>query len=137
MPPLENTRHERFAQELAKGASATEAYETAGYSGSEPAMRSGASRLLTNANIDERVRELQSKAAKRVEITVESLCDELDEAKRLARENAQPAAMVTAIMGKAKITGHLIEKQQHSGPDGGPIVVSEIVLRGVRSQPHD
>lgn len=28
-------------------------------------------------------------------------------------------------------------EQELSGPDGGPIQVSEIVLRGVRSQPHD
>ncbi len=31
MPVLKNSRHERFAQNVAKGMSATEAYEKAGY----------------------------------------------------------------------------------------------------------
>lgn len=33
MPVLKNQRHERFAQELAKGKSATDAYLAAGYAG--------------------------------------------------------------------------------------------------------
>ena len=31
MPPLENAKHERFAQELAAGKTAVDAYEAAGY----------------------------------------------------------------------------------------------------------
>ena len=31
MAPLRNTKHERFAQELAEGKSTSEAYEAAGY----------------------------------------------------------------------------------------------------------
>ena len=47
MPLLDNPKHEIFAQELAKGATQEEAYETAGYKPS----RQHASRLATNGNI--------------------------------------------------------------------------------------
>ena len=52
MPALENQRHERFAQELAKGKTATEAYVLAGY---KPNMRGNgrmvkeAARLITES----------------------------------------------------------------------------------------
>lgn len=112
MPALENTRHEKFAQELAKGASAGRAYEAAGYDVEGDHADQSASRLLSrNAKVRERVAELQEKAATRTEITIQSLCDELDEAKELAKANAQPAAMVAAVMGKAKLTGHIVDKQ--------------------------
>jgi phage terminase small subunit len=73
MPALANNRHEIFAQELAKGKTATEAYALAGYKGD----RTAASRLSTNVNIQERVAELQSKGAERAEISVEKVLREL------------------------------------------------------------
>lgn len=73
MGVLQNPRHERFAQELAKGKSATEAYETAGYKGD----RTAASRLSTNVNIQARVEEILQRGAARAEITVEKVLREL------------------------------------------------------------
>jgi phage terminase small subunit len=57
MPPLENARHERFAQALFNGMDATDAYAAAGYQG----HAGNAHRLRTNENIRARVVELQSK----------------------------------------------------------------------------
>jgi phage terminase small subunit len=54
MPILSNPRHERFAQELANGVSATEAYERAGFARN----RVSAHRLKQKPNIGERVSEL-------------------------------------------------------------------------------
>ena len=54
MPVLSNPRHERFAQELAKGASATEAYETAGYRPN----RGNATTLKQDQSISIRVAEI-------------------------------------------------------------------------------
>ena len=54
MPILSNPRHERFAQELANGVSATEAYERAGFARN----RVSAHRLKQKPNIRERVSEL-------------------------------------------------------------------------------
>ena len=57
--PLQDAQHERFACELAKGASQDEAYELAGYK----RHRSSASRLRTNANVSQRVEWLKQQAA--------------------------------------------------------------------------
>lgn len=73
MQPLENQRHELFAQYIAKGSSAIEAYTKAGYM----PHRSSASDLLANPNIQKRVAELQKAAADRTEITVARVLEEL------------------------------------------------------------
>lgn len=73
MPVLPNARHERFAQELAKGSSATDAYTAAGYKGD----RTAASRLSSNVNIEERVREILARGAERAAITEEMVLREL------------------------------------------------------------
>lgn len=101
MSVLPNAKHELFAQARAAGASADEAYVKAGYT----ANRGNAARLNANDDIMSRVGELQAKTAKKVEVTVESLSAELDEARDLARELKQPAPMVQAVMGKAKLFG--------------------------------
>lgn len=73
MPVLPNAKHERFAQELAKGKSATEAYALAGYKPSQP----NASRLISNDMVQARVAELTGKAAERAEIDVARVLKEL------------------------------------------------------------
>ena len=62
MEILQNARHERFAQNKAKGMSATEAYEKAGYKPS----RQHAARLATKGDIVARVAELQGSTAKQI-----------------------------------------------------------------------
>ena len=59
MPVLKNTRHERFAQELAKGSTAVGAYELAGYRPD----RSTASKLAARPEVRARLAELQEAAA--------------------------------------------------------------------------
>lgn len=60
MPVLDNAKHERFAQEIVKGASQREAYRTAGYpTKSDAAADASASRLLSTAKVAARVAELQ------------------------------------------------------------------------------
>ncbi|MDO6966972.1 terminase small subunit [Rhizobium alvei] len=73
MPVLTNSRHEAFAQAIAKGASAVDAYVQAGYAPS----RSAASRLSTNVNIERRVAELINRGADRAEVTVARVLQEL------------------------------------------------------------
>jgi hypothetical protein len=111
MPILSNPKHEAFAQALATGQSASEAYETAGYKPS----RSAASRLSTNVNIERRLGELLTKTAKKVDVTLESITAELEEARGIAIAEKQPSAAVSASMGKAKLFGLVIDKKQHSG----------------------
>jgi phage terminase small subunit len=109
MPVIDNARHERFAQELAKGKSATEAYTAAGYQGD----RTAASRLSTNVNVQSRLAELQSIAAEKTIVTVEDIARQLDEDRSFARETGSASAAVAATMGKAKVLGLVIDKAEN------------------------
>jgi len=139
MPVLSNQRHEAFAQALAKGKSAADAYVTAGYR----ASRSAASRLSTNVNIEKRVAELQSKAAEKAEVTARDVILGLHKEATREGEGASHSARVAAwgLLGKyhnlftdrveAKITSdvtvndartaleHLIDRQLAAGAAQG------------------
>jgi hypothetical protein len=112
---LENQRHEKFAQQLATGKSASEAYVLAGYRPS----RKNASRLRTNEGVVARVAELQAVAVRSTAITIESICPELDEANAVAREKGQAAAMVSASTLRAKLAGLLTDRVQVETSNGG------------------
>ena len=111
MPALKNDRHERFAQGLAKGLSADEAYREAGYKPN----RGNAIRLKANENVLKRLSELQEQNARKTAVTVQSLTEELEEARGLALSEKQSSAAVSATMGKAKLHGFAVEKRHHSG----------------------
>lgn len=59
--------------------------------------------------------ELQTKTAKKVEVTIETIATELDEARELAKAEKQPSPMVQASLGKAKLYGLIVDKTRHSG----------------------
>lgn len=73
MPVLDNARHERFAQEIAKGKTATEAYEIAGYKPDD----GNASKLAARSEITGRIQEITGKAAKDAGVTAERIIAEL------------------------------------------------------------
>jgi phage terminase small subunit len=108
MAPLRNTKHERFAQGLAEGRSADEAYSAAGYK----ADRAHASRLAANGRIRGRVAELQDAAATETQITIESLINEAANIQRLATEAGQHSAAIAALIAKAKLAGRWIERTE-------------------------
>ncbi|RMI21358.1 terminase small subunit [Sinorhizobium meliloti] len=111
MPVLDNPRHEAFAQALFKGKTADEAYVLAGFK----ANRGNAATLKANQNIVKRLAELQERSAKRVEVTVESLALELEEARSIALVEKQTSAAVSATMGKAKLFGLGSETRKLTG----------------------
>jgi phage terminase small subunit len=121
MPALKNPRHEAFALELfhgiAEGVSHGAAYTRAGYTANGNAARANACRLLKSAShIIERVAELQREAAKDKQVSVASILQELETAREIAQENKQPAAMISASMGKAKIAGIDVERIEQGRP---------------------
>mgnify|MGYP000874315646 CR=1 FL=1 len=67
--PLENARHELFAQAVARGLSDSEAYREAGYKGEEPNKRS--SEIRANPGISERVEWLQKQGATATVLTIQ------------------------------------------------------------------
>lgn len=108
MPTLTNPKHERFAQELAKGRTADESYVAAGY----VENHGNAGRLKANEVITARVAELLARAAAKVEVTAETIAMQLDEDRALARQLKQMGAAVAASMGKAKLFGLITDKVQ-------------------------
>jgi phage terminase small subunit len=115
MPPLDNPRWERFAQELAKGQSQTGAYLAAGYKGAK-SPTTAASRLLTNVKILERVRELQERGADRAEVTVESLIREAEEIRKEALAARQFSAAIAAVREKGVLSGKRVERSERGVP---------------------
>ena len=59
--PLKNARHESFAQLIATGKNATQAYKKSGYTAKGHGAIANASRLLTNADVLSRVVFLRQK----------------------------------------------------------------------------
>jgi phage terminase small subunit len=70
---LANPRHERFAQALAQGKTATKAYVLAGYKAND----GNASRMKGNERISARVQEIVGRAAERAEVSLERVLREL------------------------------------------------------------
>jgi hypothetical protein len=110
MGPLRNTKHERFAQDLAEGKSADGAYTAAGYKPD----RAHASRLAANGNIRGRVAELQDAAAAEIQITLQSFIEEAADIQKRATKAGQYSAAIAALIAKAKLAGRWIERGEHA-----------------------
>lgn len=117
MPILDNSQHETFAQEIAKGTAIGEAYAAAGYDCvNKSAAAASASRLLKTAKIQARVSELLNQGATRAVISIQKVLEKLDKAYDLAAEQGQPSAMVAAAMGLAKVAGLIVDKKEVGKP---------------------
>jgi hypothetical protein len=107
MGPLENQRHELFCQAIAKGETTSKAYQIAGFR----ASRSNAARLRADERVQLRVQELQQASADGCQITVQSICEELDQAIAIAKSKNQAQPLVNAAALRAKLAGLGIERQ--------------------------
>jgi hypothetical protein len=111
MPPLDNQRHERFAQELAKGKTADEAYTAAGYKPN----RGNAATLKANKSVLARAAELKERAAVRAEISVASITANLERiASKAEKLDGAPGLAVAraAWMDAAKLNGLVIDRAE-------------------------
>lgn len=122
LPP----KQEAFAQAYFETGNASEAYRRA-YPGSEKwkpeSIHVKASKLLATAKVQLRVAQLQTAHAKRHEITVDDLVAELETARMLAHAEGHAGAAVSATMGKAKLLGLVVDRNELSGRNGNPIPV--------------
>lgn len=118
-------KQEAFALAYVETGNASEAYRRAYNAGNmkPEVIANKASALLKRGDVRVRVEMAQAKAVERHETTVDDILRELEEARALAAggEKPQPAAMVAASMGKAKLLGMLTDKTEVTGKDGGPI----------------
>ena len=114
MRNLPNSRHELFAQFLAAGCSATEAYVKAGYR----LNKGNAGRLKASERIRKRVEELQARNVQAQEaavgVTIEQLRAQFAEAYAIAKELSQATAMVAATTAQAKLAGLWIERSEQT-----------------------
>lgn len=136
MPACPNLRHERFARAWIKTGVAARAYLKAGY---EPTTRHAldvaASRLMTHVEVKRRIRELKKQMATRNRITVDSLVEELDEARVSAMALDQPSAAITASMSKARLVGLIVDRKEQGAPgDFQKLETEEQVLAAVTQQ---
>ena len=102
-------KQEAFARAYVETGNASEAYRRA-YNAENMKQESIAVRaceLLAHGKVSVMVQQLKDQAAERHAVTVDSLVNELEEARlaALGAENPQSAAAVAATMGKAKILG--------------------------------
>lgn len=118
-------KQEKFCQLYIELGNASEAYRQAyGASKMKPeTINTKAKELLKNGPITVRIKELKAEHKERHNITVDDLIAELEEARQIAKDpvKPQPAAMVSATMGKAKILGFDKQVVELSGKDGKPI----------------
>jgi phage terminase small subunit len=123
MPVLRNPRHERFAQLLASGKTAKDAYATAGYKPSE----SNGAWLARKEEISSRVAEINNEtlarerataaaAAERAVITRQSLIEKAEAIYAKAIEAGQLSAAVAATKEIGVLAGIRIERSERGMP---------------------
>lgn len=103
-------KQEKFCQLYVETGNASDAYrETYTTKGKPETVNRMAKEMLDNPKISARVAVLRERLIKKHNVTVDSLIEELEQARKLAFESGQPSAAVSATMGKAKLCG--LDKQ--------------------------
>jgi phage terminase small subunit len=104
-----------------------------GGSASEQSMSSMASRLWRAPAMQEYADELRAEMRERFMVTVESLLEELEEARQVGRGTKSAGPMVAATMGKAKLAG--LDKQiiEHRGD----IPVGAVTIEVISARPEN
>lgn len=120
-------KQENFCLAYLETGNASEAYRRA-YNASkmkEAVINVKACELLANGKVTVRLAELRKPIIERHQITVDDLIAELEQARKIALSALSPqaSASVAATMGKAKLLGYGIEKHEHTGANGGAILV--------------
>ena len=92
---------------------ASEAYKRAYNSHAKPnTLHRKANDLLKHPVIKAEVQTMQAQARERNQVTIDKVVDELEEARQIAKQSGNAAAMVSATLGKAKVLGLVVDKQE-------------------------
>jgi hypothetical protein len=139
MPALANIRHERLARAYIRLGVKSQAYLKAGYRPTtRNALDASAGRALGYAKVKARIRELKKQMATRNRVTVDSLIEELDEARALAARVEQPGAMTQATTVKAKLVGLLVDRKETGQPgDFASLKTPAEVIAALRAELGD
>ena len=109
--------------------------EIFGSSASGASLRKMASRVWSAPTMKEYAEEVRADVRERFMVTVESLIEELEEARQaaLGAENPQCGAAVSATMGKAKLAGLDRQIIEHVGD----IPVGSVTIEVVSARPEN
>lgn len=121
-------RQQRFVAAYLITGNATAAYKDAGYKATGRAAENNASRLLGNAGVKAAIAEAQAARAKRTQITQDLVLEGLHAEATDRGEDASHAARVQAWKLLGQHLGLFRERVEHTGADGGPIRIREIVV---------
>ena len=103
----------QFAMAYVESGNAGEAYRVAyDTSGIDATARRNAFTVLHRPRVTGEVERLQAEHCERHKVTVDRLTEELEAARQLAFQNKSASAAVAATMGKARLHGLLVDKQE-------------------------
>jgi phage terminase small subunit len=125
-------KQERFAQVVVETGNYNEAYRQS--YGQFNNMNNNSSKrqaiiLSKIPVISQEIDRLRGEARERHSVSVDTVTLELEDARIIAMESSNASAAVQASMGKAKLHGLLVDKQQIQGAEG---VRFEMVIDGTR-----
>ncbi len=104
-------QQERFCRAIVEGMNQTDAYKAAGYKCKDDNVaKVNASRLLTNANVCERIAELRKPIAAQTSVTLAWLIQQAQEVLIAAKADASHAASIAAIKELGILSGERIEQ---------------------------
>jgi len=120
MSELKNAKHEKFAQLIADGMCASQAYEDAGYTPN----RQNASRLMTKDDIQRRIIEIRStiteKAIEKIALSKEWVIREFIDTYHHARDLDQPSAAAACLKSLGVEAGMFTERSDNKNEDVTP-----------------
>ena len=117
-------KQEAFACAVASGMNQSDAYRSAfdvNETTKDSSVNVNASKLMADAKIAQRVKEIREPIARSARITLESHLDDLLDLRKAAVENNQFSAAISAEVARAKAAGIQVDKMQITGADGGPV----------------
>ena len=117
---------------------ASEAYKRAYTSNAKPnTLHRKANDLLKHPVIKAEVQTMQAQARERNQVTIDKVVDELEEARQIAKQSGNASAMVSATLGKAKVLGLVVDKQETNTKILTPPVFNFVGVKPVRDLTED
>ena len=117
---------------------ASEAYKRAYNSHAKPnTLHRKANDLLKHPVIKAEVKAMQAQARERNQVTIDNVVDELEEARQIAKQSGNASAMVSATLGKAKVLGLVVDKQETNTKILTPPVFNFVGVKPVRDLTED
>ena len=123
-------KQESFCLAYLETGSASEAYRQAyDVTGMKPeSVNREAKSVIDNPKISSRIEELRAPVREAAQISLRQHLDDLKRLRDLAEASEKYGPAIQAEVARGKASGLYVEKQEISGPNGGPVEVTRIEL---------